>query len=228
MDKSLENKLFNHMRLSNQYLFRDDGSVIDAVLIDDKTKDFLEYNLFGRLRGKFVPNECNKSCYNWTLMGFLTEMMYAYPYLNDKDKQICVNNLRHSLDFYIDNFYSLREKGFFEERFILPVDFYESMIQNKETWSKIKINNYPLILSLKVLSDAMNIIEEKGFRDRANDVLEYTAKNLTRYISTSKDNQGIIWGAADIERHLGEDMPSYYMFSDAGYLEYLYLIKNRN
>ena len=228
IDKSLENKLFSHIRLSNKYLFRDDGSVRDAALVHNQNRDIIERNMFGWLRGDFKPDESTKSCYNWILMDFLMEMMYAYSYLNNEDRQITVNNIRSSLDFYIDNFNILREKGFFREKFVLPVDFHEPMLKNKENWSEIKINNYPLILSLKVLTDATDIIKDEKFRNRATDVLTYTARNLTRDISISKNNQGIIWGASDTERHLGEEAPNYYMFADANYLEYLHLIKNKN
>ena len=222
MDKSLEDRLFSHIRLSNRYLFRDDGSVLDAALVHNENESIIERNIFGWLRGDFEPSESTKSCYNWTLMDFLMEMEYAYPYLNDKDKQITVKNLEKSLDFYIDNFNLLKEEGFFRERFILPIDFYEPMLKNKETWPDVKINNYPFVLSLKVLTDAIDIIEDEEFKNKAREVLEYTSKNLTRDISTSKDNQGIIWGASDTEQHLGEEATGYYMFADANYLEYLH------
>lgn len=189
--------------------------------MDNKNKSIIERNIFGRLRGDFEPSESSKSCYNWTLMDFLMGLEHSYPYLNDKDKQITANNLRNSLNFYINNFNLLKDEGFFRERFILPIDFYELMLENKKTWPEIKINNYPFVLSLKVLTDAINIIEDEEFKNKARKVLEYTAKNLTRGISISKDNQGIIWGVSDTELHLGDDTLRYYMLADAKYLEYL-------
>jgi len=219
-----EDKLFSHIILSNKYLFRDDGSVMDAALVHNKNKSIIERNMFGFSRGDFEPSESTKSCYNWTLMDFLMKMEYAYPYFNDEDKQITAKNLEKSLNFYINNFNSLKEKGFFKERFILPIDFYELMLENEETWPEIKINNYPFVLSLKVLTDAIDIIKDKEFKNKAREVLAYTAKNLTRSISTSKNNQGIIWGVSDTELHLGDDALRYYMFADANYLEYLYYL----
>ena len=96
------------------------------------------------------------------------------------------------------------------------------MLKNRETWPEIKINNYPFVLSLKVLTDAIDIIKDEEFKNKASEVLEYTAKNLTRDISTSKNNQGIMWGVSDTDLHLGDDTLRYYMFADANYLEYLH------
>ena len=119
-------------------------------------------------------------------------------------------------------------RGFFKQRFSLPVDFYDIRLEKKETWSEIKVSNYPLISSLKVLTDAIDIIDENEFKNRINYVLNYTAKNLTKCISTFRDTQGLMCGSADTELHLGDDIPNYYMFADANYLEYLHhLIKNK-
>jgi len=231
-EKSLKEKIINFIRLLNKYSFRDDGSVRDAAIIDNQTGNFTEYSHFGYIQGEFNPNEkdCPKTCYNLTLMDLLEGMEDAYIYLNNNDKQITAKNLRNSLNFYAKNFISLRDKGFFEERFVLPIDFYDIRLLNKETWSETKINNYPLIFSLKILTNALllpNLIEEKEFRNKINNILTYTAKNLTRCISTSKNAQGIIGSTADTKRHLGDDALGYYMYADANYLEYLsYLTRN--
>ena len=230
-DKSLEKKLFNHIVLSNKYLFRDDGSVRDAVIIDERTGEFIERNIYGWFRGDYKPNESSKSCYNWTLMDFLMGMEYAYSYLDKENKKTTAENLRKAINFYVDNFNLLKSKGFFEERFALPIDFYEPLLKNKVTWPNIKINNYPLILSLKVLTDALlipDLVKDPVFKNKIFDVLDYTARNLPRNISLHKDIQGILFGASDTDKHLGNDNSGYYMYVDANYLEYMhYYIKNK-